>query len=180
MAGAYRLGVRVLPDVVEPGLTVLFCGLAVGECAALRGHHHAGPGDSFWQLLHQCGLTPRQLRPDEEDQLLDHGLGITDVVDVAGLPATLERLQPRWVAITGKQAASVIARTQGHPAPSLGPTGWELAGADVFVLPSASGANRRKDYDGRSSRLEWWRELADLVGVPRSVVCADQCLDYQA
>jgi TDG/mug DNA glycosylase family protein len=156
--------VRVLPDVVEPGLTVLFCGLAVGECAALRGHHHAGPGDSFWQLLHQSGLTPRQLRPNEEDLLLDYGLGITDVADVAGLPATIEALRPRWVAITGKGAASVIARTLGHPAPGLGVTGWQLAGADVFVLPSASGANRRKDYDGRTSRAHWWRELADLIG----------------
>lgn len=167
VAGAYRLGVRVLPDVVQPGLTVLFCGLAVGECAALRGHHHAGPGDSFWQLLHQCGLTPRQLRPDEEDLLLDYGLGITDVSDVAGLPSTIEALQPRWVAITGKGAASVIARTLENPAPGLGLAGWRLAGAEVFVLPSASGANRRKDYDGRSSRAQWWREFADLVGAPR-------------
>lgn len=167
VAGAYRLGVRVLPDVVRPGLTVLFCGLAVGECAALRGHHHAGPGDSFWQLLHQCGLTPRQLRPDEEDLLLDYGLGITDVSDVAGLPATIETLRPRWVAITGKGAASVIARTLGNPAQGLGLASWGLAGADVFVLPSASGANRRKDYDGRSSRTQWWCEFADLVGAPR-------------
>jgi double-stranded uracil-DNA glycosylase len=167
VAGAYRHGVRVLPDVVRPGLTVLFCGLAVGECAALRGHHHAGPGDSFWQLLHQCGLTPRQLRPDEEDLLLDYGLGITDVSDVAGLPATIETLRPRWVAITGKGAASVIARTLGNPAQGLGLASWGLAGADVFVLPSASGANRRKDYDGRSSRTQWWCEFADLVGAPR-------------
>jgi double-stranded uracil-DNA glycosylase len=31
------------------------------------------------------------------------------------------------------------------------------------VLPSSSGANRRRDYDGRPSRLDWWSELADYL-----------------
>jgi TDG/mug DNA glycosylase family protein len=33
----------------------------------------------------------------------------------------------------------------------------------VFVLPGVSGATRRKDYDGRPTRVAWWRELAALA-----------------
>jgi double-stranded uracil-DNA glycosylase len=33
----------------------------------------------------------------------------------------------------------------------------------VFVLPGTSGANQRKDYDGRPNRLAWWQELAAIA-----------------
>jgi hypothetical protein len=39
----------------------------------------------------------------------------------------------------------------------------DIAGARLFVLPSASEANRRATYDGRRARLEWWAELAERV-----------------
>jgi TDG/mug DNA glycosylase family protein len=32
------------------------------------------------------------------------------------------------------------------------------------VLPGTSGANLRRDYDGRLDRLSWWRDLAALAG----------------
>lgn len=167
--------VRVLPDVLAPDLDVVFCGLAVGECAALRGHHHAGPGDSFWQLLHETGLTPRRLAPDEDDSLPTYGLGLTDVprdlpgvdgalrYDVPGLVTKVSRLRPRWVALTGKGTAATVARSLGERPPGLGPVPWRLGPSDVFVLPSASGANRRRDYDGRPDRLGWWADLARLA-----------------
>jgi double-stranded uracil-DNA glycosylase len=180
--------VRVLPDILAPDLEVWFCGLAVGECAALRGHHHAGPGDAFWQLLHDAGFTPRRLRADEDDTLPSYRLGLTDVppapstagragaggyagraapgYDVPGLVAKAGRLRPRWVALTGKGAAATVARCLGERSPALGPVPWTIGPARVFVLPSPSGANRRRSYDGRLTRLDWWAELAALVRVP--------------
>ncbi len=162
---------RVLPDVLAPDLEVVFCGLATNECAALRGHHHAGPGDIFWRLLHEAGFTPRVLAPDEDDTVVGYGLGLTDVppsprrdgYDVAGLVAAAERLRPRWVAITGKGAAAVVARDLGHPVPGLGPVPWQVGPARAYVLPSASTANRRRDYDGRPTRLDWWADLGARV-----------------
>lgn len=166
---------RVLPDVLAPDLDAWFCGLAVGDCAALRGHHHAGPGDGFWQLLHEAGFTSRRLQPDEDDALLAYGLGLTDVprslrtsggdldYDVPGLVAKADRLRPGWVAVTGKGAAATIARGLGERPPALGPVPWTIGPASVFVLPSPSGANRRRDYDGRLTRLDWWAELAAQV-----------------
>ncbi len=70
---------RLLPDVVAPGLRVLFCGINPGLYSAawapLRAARQpvlAGPAPA--------GFTPRLLAPGEQEQLLDLGLGITNVV----------------------------------------------------------------------------------------------------
>lgn len=164
----------VLPDIVEPDLRVLFCGTAV-PCAAARGHYHAGPGDDFWRLLHEAGLTPRRLSPYDDGTLSTYGYGLTDLVrrplssgrapayDVASLVHTLRAYRPRWLAFTSKTAGQAAARGLGLPLPGLGPADWELGGSAVFVLPSPSGANRRRDYDGRATRVEWWGELRQLT-----------------
>lgn len=80
--------------------------------------------------------------------------------DVAALVQTLGQCRPRWVAFNGKHAATVVARSLGHRPPPLGPLSWSIGGASVFVLPSSSGANQRREYDGRGTRLSWWAELA--------------------
>ncbi|KOG69321.1 hypothetical protein ADK38_41015, partial [Streptomyces varsoviensis] len=71
---------RLVPDVAASGLRVLFCGINPGLMSAATGHHFARPGNRFWPVLHRSGFTPRQLRPDEEAELLTYGLGITNVV----------------------------------------------------------------------------------------------------
>src|ERR1700753_3045292 len=53
----------VLPDVLEPGLRVVFCGTAPGTASARAGAYYAGPGNRFWVTLHEVGLTPVLLRP---------------------------------------------------------------------------------------------------------------------
>jgi TDG/mug DNA glycosylase family protein len=166
---------RVLPDVAAPGLDAVFVGTAVGDCQALAGHHHAVPGDAFWPLLHQSGLTPRLLRPDEEDLLPTYGLGLLDllpepgrerspvVFDVARLSAKVGALRPRWVVLTSKRTGGAVARALGHRPPGLGRAPWRLHDSEVFVAPSTSRANQRRDYDGRPARLDWWAECARTV-----------------
>ena len=70
---------HILPDVLAPGLRVVFCGTAAGEEAARVGAPYAGPGNRFWWVLHEVGLTPRELRPVEFRELLAWGIGLTDV-----------------------------------------------------------------------------------------------------
>jgi double-stranded uracil-DNA glycosylase len=62
---------RTIPDVVAPGLRVLFSGINPGLYSAATGHHFARPGNRFWPALHASGFTSRLLRPCEQEQLLD-------------------------------------------------------------------------------------------------------------
>src|SRR5215469_15776648 len=71
---------REIPDVIAPGLAVLFCGINPGLWSAAVGYHFARPGNRFWPALHRSGFTDRQLQPAEQHLLLDVGLGITNVV----------------------------------------------------------------------------------------------------
>ena len=57
---------NVIPDVIAPGLRVLFCGINPGLWSAATGHHFTRPGNRFWPALHRGGFTDRQLRPDEQ------------------------------------------------------------------------------------------------------------------
>src|SRR3981081_4291007 len=83
---------KTLPDVIGPGLRVLFCGINPGLYTAAVGHHFARPGNRFWPALHGSGFTARLLSPFEERELLDLGLGITNVVSRA--TATAAELTP--------------------------------------------------------------------------------------
>src|SRR5438128_11906563 len=72
-----------IPDVIAPGLRVLFCGINPSLYSAAVGHHFARPGNRFWPALHGGGFSDRLLSPFEDRRLLENGLGITNVVDRA-------------------------------------------------------------------------------------------------
>lgn len=164
--------VTVLPDLVGPEPQVVFCGQAGADSSRPREHYYEAPGNSFWESLHLSGFSPRRLRPEDDHVVVDLGLGLTDLVgherrsrlEVDELVARVESWAPEWLALTSKSVAHELARALGHRRPGLGVAGWDVAGAPVFVLPGTSGANRRRDYDGRPNRLSWWRDLAQLCG----------------
>src|SRR5918992_2061008 len=91
----------VLADVIGDGLRVLFCGINPGLMSAATRHHFARPGNRFWPALHLSGFTPRQLRPDEQTDLLTYRLGITNVVDRPSARAD-ELTRAEYVAGGGK------------------------------------------------------------------------------
>ena len=109
---------KTVPDVIAPGLRVLFCGINPGLYTAAVGHHFARPGNRFWPALYQSGFTDRLLSPFEEQQLLKLRLGVTNVVARATATAAeltpadfikggrllrnkVRRFQPRCVAVLG-------------------------------------------------------------------------------
>ena len=165
---------EVLPDLVARDPAVVFCGMASTRSCTVREHHYASPGNNFWEMLHASGFSDRRLRPDEDEEVVRLGLGLTDLVrrdelspptyDLDELVAKLRTWCPEILAFTSKTVAAVVARELGHRRPGLGEAGWELAGAEVHVLPGTSGANRRREYDGRPDRLSWWVDLAQLAG----------------
>ena len=71
----------MISDILAPGLRVVFCGINPGKSSAHTGFHFAHPGNRFWKVIHQAGFTERQLKPEEEQHLLDTGCGITMLVE---------------------------------------------------------------------------------------------------
>ncbi len=158
----------LLADAICPGLRVVFCGTALGTVSAQQRAYYAGPGNAFWRTLHEIGLTPRRLAPAQHRELLDYGIGVTDICksrsgsdqevgrdgfDVDRLTAVLTENRPGWIAFNGKNSAHGAF---GHPV-EYGPQGERLAGVPAFVLPSTSGAARRY-WD-----VSYWQELAGRV-----------------
>ncbi|SCK51798.1 G/U mismatch-specific uracil-DNA glycosylase [Streptomyces sp. WMMB 714] len=141
--------------MVADGLRVLFCGINPGLMSAATGHHFARPGNRFWPVLHSSGFTPRQLRPDEERELLTYGLGITNVVQRASaradeldaeeyrsggrlLAGKVRKLRPRWLAVVGVTAYRVAFEDKKA---QVGPQQWRIGDTRVWVLPNPSGLN---------------------------------------
>src|SRR5215207_7490419 len=146
---------RFVPDVLRPGLRVLFCGINPGLWSAAVGHHFARPGNRFWKALHLGGFTPRLLAPDEEGELLALGLGITNLVEraIAGaaelgqdelraggsrLAAKLAAARPEVVAVLGVGAYRTAF---DRPKAAVGPQPDPIAGSRAWLLPNPSGLN---------------------------------------
>ncbi|MBO0814997.1 MAG: G/U mismatch-specific DNA glycosylase [Actinobacteria bacterium] len=146
---------KTIPDVVAPGLRVLFAGINPGLYSAATGYHFARPGNRFWPALHAAGFTDRVLRPEEQEDLLPLGLGITNVVARATaradeltpaeiragglvLTAKVARLAPQWLAIVG---ITVYRTAFDRPGAATGRQERTLGGAGLWVLPNPSGLN---------------------------------------
>lgn len=158
---------HVLPDVLQPGLDIVFCGTAAGTASARAGAYYAGPGNAFWPTLHAIGLTPRQLAPAEFRLVTQFGLGLTDLAKtVCGNDSELPRgsfdasrvrqsilaVRPRILAFTSKRAArEFLGRTADY-----GRQRDRLGRTVLYVLPSPSG-QARSHWD-----LAVWHGLARL------------------
>src|ERR1700712_1446785 len=80
----------LLPDVLAPGLAVVFCGTAAGRVSAATGCYYAHPQNKFWRALYEAGLTPRLMAPQEYPLLPSFGLGLTDIAKtVSGMDSQL-------------------------------------------------------------------------------------------
>ena len=146
---------KSIDDVLATDLRVVFCGINPGLYTAAVGHHFARPGNRFWPTLHRSGWTPRQLRPDEERQLLDHGCGLTNLVPFATATAAelttedlrkgartlrrkLARYRPRRVAFLGITAYRAAFDRKDA---AIGPQPEMIGNTPVWVLPNPSGLN---------------------------------------
>jgi len=67
-----------VPDVLAPGLDVVFCGINPGRVSAAAAAHFANPRNDFWRLLHEAAFTPRLVEPHEQFEVLRYGIGITN------------------------------------------------------------------------------------------------------
>ncbi len=160
-----------VPDVLAPSLKIVFCGTAMGRRSAEQKAYYANPGNFFWRTLHDTGLTPERIQPQDYRRLLDYGLGATDLckihygndaelpsgaLDVDALHAKIATYKPRILAFTSKTgAAAFLGRPTGTIALGFQPE--TVGDTRLYVLPSPSG----------QARIFWdqqtWQTLADAV-----------------
>lgn len=162
-----------VPDVLAPGVQVVFCGINPGRASAAAGAHFANPRNDFWRLLHATGFTPRLYEPREQHELLALGIGLTNAAfrttrgssdlraaDFAGarerLEAIAEELAPDVIAFVGKAAYQGVFRER----PQHGLQRRQLGATELFVLPSTSPANAAVPWE---ERLRWFSALHDLT-----------------
>jgi TDG/mug DNA glycosylase family protein len=142
----------VLPDLLRPGLRLVFCGTAAGTVSAARGAYYAHPQNKFWRVLHETGLTPRQLKPEEFPLLWDYGIGLTDIAKhVFGMDKQLpsgalgreaaEALRAR-ILVSAPDILAFTSLTGGRrvvgPEAKFGRQEQKLGRTEVWILPSPS------------------------------------------
>ena len=162
----------MLPDLLSRNLDLVVCGTGVGRRSAELGRYYAGPGNRFWRTLFEIGLTPTELGPDQAEQLLTLGIGLTDVVkhsagsdrdlpfslaDSMALRMKIMVNQPWYLCFNGKRAAQECLRTTQVEYGVYG----RLGRTTLFVAPSTS----------RAANGSWdiapWQDLARRVRRPR-------------
>ena len=163
-----------LPDLLGPGVRLLFVGFNPSIRAARLGHYYAGRNNRFWDLLAAGGLTPRKMRFEEDALLPAMGIGITDLVKrptrsaaevtaaefrdgVARVRRLIAGLGPRVVCYNGKgvylRAAGVVSAPWGLQETQV------VGGVADFVVPSPSGLARIPFAE----KARWYAELRRVL-----------------
>ena len=164
-----------VPDLVAPGLKVLFSGINPSLYSVAVGQHFARPGNRFWPTLHAAGITPRLFSPFEGRSLIDLGYGITNVVDRATAAADelsveefveggrhleekVRRFRPKFVAFLGITAY----RSAFHrPRATVGLQPETISETSLWVLPNPSGLNAHYQVNDLAVLFKRLKEAAD-------------------
>jgi len=171
-----------VPDLVGPGLKLLFVGINPGLWTAATQTHFAHPGNRFYPALRLAGIVDRDLDRGEpmSDQdrayLIERGIGITNLVNRA--TARADELSPTelrtgrrrledFVALHNPAVIAVAGVTAyrtafADPKAKLGEQTDRLAGAQVWVVPNPSGLNAHETI---TSLAQAYAEPARIAGV---------------
>jgi TDG/mug DNA glycosylase family protein len=173
---------RTVPDLVGPGLRLLFVGINPGLWTAAAGAHFAHPANRFYPALHAAGLTEHRMRVSagmaESDHwhLVERGIGITNLVErataradelnraelVAGGRRLVDKVaawKPKVVAVVGIGAYRIGF---SKPKAAAGRQPEQMSGADVFVLGNPSGLNAHETV---ATLALAFREVAVAAGL---------------
>jgi TDG/mug DNA glycosylase family protein len=171
-----------VPDLVGPGLRLLFVGINPGLWTAATSTHFAHPGNRFYPALLRAGIVDRVIdrgtgmTDDDRRYLVERGIGITNLVaratpkaselsaselrdGAARLEEFVAEHRPAVVAVAGVTA---YRQAFGVPTASLGRQGGELAGAELWVVPNPSGLNAHETIDTLAT---WYRAAAVAAGL---------------
>ena len=169
---------ETLPDYLKPGLDIVFIGLNPSSISVREGHYFANPRNRFWTALNSSGLVPVQLSPALDEQLMDHGIGLTDLIkrptsQASGLnvsdyregapilKAKLVDYQPAIACFHGMMCyRAYLQYAEGlKEKPDLGLQPHSIGQSRVFVVPNPSPANAQYSLQ---ALVEWYQQLGKL------------------
>ena len=171
-----------VPDLVGPGLKLLFVGINPGLWTAATSTHFAHPGNRFYPALYDAGVIEapidrgRGMDDDERAQLVRRGIGITNLVarataraselTAAELRSGAERLitfvhqhRPKVIAVAGVTA---YRDAFGRRDTVAGRQPDTLAGVELWVVPNPSGLNA---HETQASLAAAYCEPARAAGI---------------
>jgi TDG/mug DNA glycosylase family protein len=159
---------------------LLLVGINPGLRSGALGHHFAGKGNPFWRLLFEARLIPRPLTFEQDQELAEHGIALTNLcarptraaseltrADIdrgrASLARKCKRVRPRVIAFVGLSVYQMYFRLPASGGPGAKPE--MIAGARVFVVPNPSGLNA--SFPGFADKLVWFERLREFVEAGR-------------
>ena len=171
-----------VPDLIGPGLGLLFVGINPGLWTAATQTHFAHPSNRFYPALARAGLIGRSIDPaagmDDEDRahLVERGIGITNLVNRAtaradelsteelqagaeALAETVERHGPEVVAVAGVTAYRTAFRRR-HA--DVGRQEERIGAAELWVVPNPSGLNAHETVE---TLAEWYRRVGVAAAI---------------
>ena len=171
-----------MPDLVGPGLRLLFVGINPGLWTAATQTHFCHPSNRFYPALRAAGLIDFEfdvnvgMTDHDRQRLIEAGIGITNLVARATvrasevtvpefregavrLAATVEQHRPRVVAVAGVTAYRTAF---DRKAAVLGPQEDPIGTADLWVVPNPSGLNA---HETTETLAEWFRRLGAAAGL---------------
>jgi TDG/mug DNA glycosylase family protein len=171
-----------VPDLVGPGLRLLFVGINPGLWTAATQTHFAYPGNRFYPALLAAGIIEREISPSagmtdaDREAFLHRGLGITNVAPRATAKASelsREELRAggeRLVSLVAERRPQVVAVAGitafrdafARPKAVMGRQDESMADAQLWVVPNPSGLNA---HETTESLARAYREPARVAGI---------------
>ena len=171
-------GLETLPDYLQPGLDIVFIGLNPSSISVREGHYFANPRNRFWAALNGSGLLPVELSPALDGQLMDYGIGLTDLIkrptsQASGLKvsdyrqgapvlkAKLLHYRPAIACFQGMMCyRAYLKYAEDRPEkPGLGLQPHSIGQTRVFVVPNPSPANAQYSL---KALVDWYQQLGKL------------------
>jgi TDG/mug DNA glycosylase family protein len=173
---------KTVPDLVAPGVKLLFVGINPGLWTAATQTHFCHPSNRFYPALRRAGLIDIELDANvgmtdsQRVGFLARGMGITNLVRRATaraseispvelrnggdrLLATISALRPGVVAIAGVTAYRTAF---GQPRAFLGRQEGDISDSEIWVVPNPSGLNAHETID---SLAAWFVILGKAAGL---------------
>ncbi|MBU04670.1 MAG: DNA glycosylase [Dehalococcoidales bacterium] len=164
--------IRSLPDTVAPGMRLLIVGLNPSPYSADHGIGYGRPGNRFWPAALEAGLV--SVDRDPRHALLQHGLGMTDLVRRTTNRA--DQVEPAEFACGFERVERLAAWLKPKVCCFVGLGGWRgvvdrkavagpqdrlLGGRLAYVMPHTSGLNAHSRLADLAAHLQAAGAMAD-------------------